>query len=82
MPTNWSEEVQVADVRCRPPSKLALASRLTPSMPPPICVLGLHAIFRFGEGVGTRCKIVAGLGDTRYPPARSHLVILASKPPS
>jgi hypothetical protein len=39
--TNWldekkkSKEVQVAGVRCRPPSKLALASRRTPSMPPP-----------------------------------------------
>ena len=57
MPTNWSDGVQVASVRCRPPSKLALASRLTPSMPRPICVLGLHAIFRFGEGWGQDVKL-------------------------
>jgi len=31
-----SEEDQVASVRCRPPSKLALASRHTPSLLPPI----------------------------------------------
>ena len=31
-----SDGVQVASVRCRLPSKLALASRRTPSMPRPI----------------------------------------------
>ena len=42
-----SDGVQVADVRCRLPSKLALASRRTPSMPRPIyagwcCLMGLR----------------------------------------
>ena len=37
-----SGEVQVASVRCRLPSKLALASRRTPSMPPPIMIFQLN----------------------------------------